>query len=384
MKKLAIITTHPIQYYAPVFKLLCQRQKLDIKVFYTWGEDAANKYDPGFDKNIEWDIPLLDGYPYEWIKNTAPDPGTHHFRGIINLCLINQVNLWKPDAILVYGWGFQSHLKALRYFKNKVPVFFRGDSTLLDEKKGMKSLLRSIILKLVYRYVDHAFYVGKNNKAYFLKYGLKDDQLSLAPHAVDNERFSADKHEEALHLREQLGLSNDEVLILFAGKLEEKKSPLLLLQAVINLNDPKVHLLYVGNGALEGDLKLIAKGNNRIHFLDFQNQLQMPVMYQACDLFCLPSEGPNETWGLAVNEAMACKKAILTSDKVGCAIDLVENGQNGNIFKAGDIKDLFEKLQQLTANKAQLTQLGQQSGLLINDWNFLHIAEAIENKLLAG
>ena len=82
MKKLAIITTHPIQYYAPVFKLLRQRQKLDIKVFYTWGKNAEIKYDPGFKKNIEWDIPLLDGYPYEWVKNISQNPGTHNFKGI--------------------------------------------------------------------------------------------------------------------------------------------------------------------------------------------------------------------------------------------------------------------------------------------------------------
>jgi glycosyltransferase involved in cell wall biosynthesis len=380
--RLAIITTHPIQYYAPVFKLLHQRQKLDIKVFYTWGEAAANKFDPGFNKTVEWDIPLLDGYPYDWVKNSSPDPGTHHFKGIVNPGLIGQINLWKPDAILVFGWGFQSHLKALRYFKNKVPVFFRGDSTLLDEKKNIRSLQRSLILKWVYRSVDHAFYVGTNNIAYFLKYGLKENQLSFAPHAVDNDRFGTDKHEEALQLRKKLGVRDDGILVMFAGKMEEKKSPVLLLQAFINLNNKNVHLLYVGNGPLEDDLKLKAKGNSNIHFIGFQNQSQMPVVYQACDLFCLPSKGPNETWGLAINEAMACGKAILASDVVGCAVDLVKEDENGAIFKTGDVKDLTKKLQHLTNDKAQLAKLGERSKMIIKDWSFLHIAAAIENKLL--
>lgn len=65
MKRLAIITTHPIQYNAPLFKLLTQRNNITIKVFYTWGKSVLeNKYDPGFKKNIEWDIPLLDGYGF--------------------------------------------------------------------------------------------------------------------------------------------------------------------------------------------------------------------------------------------------------------------------------------------------------------------------------
>jgi len=244
------------------------------------------------------------GYPFvRWLslrlgKKQLPDPGTHHFKGIVNPGLIGQINLWKPDAVLVFGWGFQSHLKALRYFKNKIPVYFRGDSTLLDEKKNIRSLQRSLILKWVYRSVDHAFYVGTNNKAYFLKYGLKENQLSFAPHAVDNDRFVTDKHEEASQLRKKLGVQDDGILVMFAGKMEEKKSPVLLLQAFINLNNKNVHLLYVGNGPLEDDLKLKAKGNSNIHFIGFQNQSQMPVVYQACDLFCLPSKGPNETGDL--------------------------------------------------------------------------------------
>src|ERR1700744_1022568 len=142
--RLAIITTHPIQYYAPIFKLLHQRGNIEINVFYTWGEKALNKYDPGFNKTISWDIPLLDGYPYEWVQNTSADAGTHHFKGIINTGLIKQVEAWQPDAVLIYGWAYHSHLKAMRHFKNKVPVLFRGDSTLLDETGGLKATLKSV------------------------------------------------------------------------------------------------------------------------------------------------------------------------------------------------------------------------------------------------
>ncbi|MEO6981197.1 MAG: glycosyltransferase family 1 protein, partial [Mucilaginibacter sp.] len=79
MKKLAIITTHPIQYYAPIFRLLQQRNNISIKVFYTLGETTAPKHDPGFGKAVSWDIPLLDGYDFEWLKNVAPTPGSHYF-----------------------------------------------------------------------------------------------------------------------------------------------------------------------------------------------------------------------------------------------------------------------------------------------------------------
>ena len=379
--RLAIITTHPIQYYAPIFKLLHEREKISIKVFYTWGKAALNKYDPGFDQHITWDIPLLDGYLYEWVINTATDPGTHHFKGIINPDLRYQVEAWQPDAVLFYGWGYHGHLKAIRYFKNRVPVFFRGDSTLLDEKKGIKGLLKTIFLKWVYHHVDHAFYVGTNNKAYFKKYGLKDNQLSFAPHAIDNDRFSADRSGEALLLRQELAVKDTDILVLFAGKLEVKKSPSLLLDAFLKLKNNNTHLLILGNGTLETVLKEKAKGIKNISFISFKNQSLMPSVYQACDLFCLPSNGPGETWGLAVNEAMACGRAVLVSDKVGCAIDLVKENYNGSIFKSNNIDDLIDTLDKLTRSKQMLNEYGKNGKVLIHDWNFLKIAEAIENKL---
>jgi glycosyltransferase involved in cell wall biosynthesis len=385
MKKLAIITTHPIQYYAPVFQLLFKRRKLDIKVFYTWGEASAHKFDPGFNKKIKWDIPLLDGYPYEWVKNTSKEPGTHHFNGVVNPELIGQIEYWQPDALLIYGWGFRSHLKVMRYFKNRIPVFFRGDSTLLDEGKGARTMLKTVFLNWVYRHIDHAFFPGTNTRAYFKKYGLKDAQLIFAPHAVDNTRFAADRSGEASLLKKELGISENALLILFAGKFEEKKSPVQLLETFLNLNSTEAHLLFVGNGPLEHELKRKAEKDTRVHFMEFKNQSEMPVVFQACDLFCLPSKGPGETWGLAINEAMASGKAILVSDKVGAAADLVEPGKNGGIFKADDSADLAAKLFELISNgKIALAVMGEYSRIMIAKWTIAEQVNVIETAVNNG
>ncbi|MCX2492592.1 glycosyltransferase family 4 protein [Pedobacter sp. PF22-3] len=419
MSKLAIITTHPIQYYAPVFKLLAQ--KIQLRVFYTLGEQSVSQYDHGFGQQIEWDIPLLAGYDYQFLENISKSPGTHHFNGIINPGICEAVQDFKPEAILIYGWAWKSHLNALRFFKGKAPIYFRGDSTLLDQQKSFRRLLRKYFLKWIYNHIDKAFYVGTANKAYFKHFGLKENQLLFAPHAVDNDRFGKENIIEAQTLRTQLHIKSDEILILFAGKFESKKNPELLLNAFIDLDLKKTHLLFVGNGVLEERLKEKAErltGNGafdyaqndnlsknqddgdeslelramswqenlkkRIHFMDFQNQSQMPMVYQACDLFCLPSKGPGETWGLAVNEAMAAGKAVLVSDKVGCAADLVNPGVNGQVFTSGDLTDLKQKLKVLTENKTKLAQMGLASQEMIKDWSFKkqvnQIVEAIQNK----
>jgi len=418
VSKLAIITTHPIQYYAPVFKLLAQ--KIQLRVFYTLGEQSVSQYDHGFGQQIEWDIPLLAGYDYQFLENISKNPGTHHFNGIINPGICEAVQDFKPEAILIYGWAWKSHLNALRFFKGKAPVYFRGDSTLLDQQKSFRRLLRKYFLKWIYNHIDKAFYVGTANKAYFKHFGLKENQLLFAPHAVDNDRFGKENITDNQTLRTQLHIKSDEILILFAGKFESKKNPELLLNAFIDLDLKKTHLLFVGNGVLEENLKRkveelgvsgeglaekvkfeYAQDNSninselkverweesvkkRIHFMDFQNQSQMPMVYQACDLFCLPSKGPGETWGLAVNEAMAAGKAVLVSDKVGCAADLVNPGVNGQVFTSGDLTDLKQKLKVLTENKTKLAQMGLASQEMIKDWSFKkqvnQIVEAIQNK----
>lgn len=383
MIRLAIVTTHPIQYYAPIFQLLHERKKIEIKVFYTLGQPDSAKFDPGFGREVNWDIPLLEGYPFEWMENTSQRPGTRHFKGIIVPRLIDHITKWHADAILVIGWANQGHLKAIRHFKNKIPVYFRGDSTLMNHPGVIKKVLKLFFLRWVYAHISHAFYVGRNNKAYFKAYGLKEAQLSFAPHAVDNTRFAQDRTAEAQQLRLSLNIKADDILVLFAGKFEPVKDLGTLLSAFENLRPSKVHLLLAGNGMDEPVLKARAKrsqATEHIHFIDFQNQSSMPVLYQACDLFCLPSK--SETWGLSVNEAMACGKAILISDKVGCAPDLVIEGKNGLTFLQGNSNDLAKALEELTLNKEILAKFGQQSRQLIGEFTFEKIAVEIENVLL--
>jgi glycosyltransferase involved in cell wall biosynthesis len=379
LKKLAIIITHPIQYYVPLFQLLAK--SCNLKVFYTWGEKGnGEKFDPDFKQIISWDLPLLDGYEFDFLENKAKNPGSHHFKGIVNPKLIGKLKDFNPNAILVYGWAYQAHLQALRKFKGKIPIWFRGDSTILNQTVIIKSTLRRLFLKWVYQHIDKAFYVGSANKSYYLKFGLQENQLIFAPHAVDNNRFAEDRSFDALALRKKLVINKDEILILFAGKFELNKNPELLLKAFLQLQNKKAHLLFVGNGELENSLKSQISNlkSQKIHFMGFQNQTQMPVVYQACDLFCLPSQ--SETWGLAVNEAMAAGKAILVSNKVGCSIDLLINNENGYIFESNNLTDLKSKLS-LMLTKENLIKMGKNSRKFIKKWSVEKQAEVIFKEL---
>lgn len=383
MKKLAIVSSHPIQYNAPLFALLSKRGNIDVKVFYTWGEEVLKeKYDPGFTRSIQWDIPLLEGYNWQFEKNTSKTPGSHHFNGIINPFLIDNITRWGADAVLVYGWSFSSHLNVLRHFHNKRKVFFRGDSTFVNNTPFIKRVLRISFLRWVYSHIDTALYVGTHNRHYFEKCGLKNQQLVFAPHAIDNTRFMQPAEilkAQALQTRCELGIAADAVVFLYAGKLDANKNVGLLVDAFLRLNATDTHLVIAGNGVMEEALKMKAAGKINIHFLPFQNQQQMPVLYRVGDVFVLPSV--SETWGLSLNEAMACGCALCVSDTCGAAADLVSDGINGYVFCNNDSEHLMEAMALLSSSKAMAAGMGKRSAEKISHWNFEKVCATIEAEL---
>jgi len=197
-RKLAIVTTHPIQYYAPIFRALAQSGSIDPRVFYTWSQAVGSVPDPGFGIPVQWDVPLLSGYAYDFVRNAAKRPGTDHFGGLKNPTLTGEIENWGASAVLIYGWNSHSHLQALRHFKGRIPVLFRGDSTLLDQFSWWRTTLRRTFLRWVYSHVDTAIAVGTNNAEYFAWCGIPSDRIAFAPHSVDTARFVADEMHEAL------------------------------------------------------------------------------------------------------------------------------------------------------------------------------------------
>ena len=382
--KIAIITTHPIQYNAPWFKKLNDIDHIELMVFYTWSQTRKGIWDKKFEQLIKWDIPLLEGYTYQFVENRSSDPGTHHYKGIDCPTLIDQVKSFKPHIIIVIGWKFKSHFALMRYFKGKVRIWFRGDSTLIDSVSGYREFLRFLILRYVYKHIDSALYVGKANKQYFLKYGLREQQLILAPHSVENQRFNepdAKYNRESRLWKHKIGFSNSLITVLFVGKFEHKKQPQFLIDAVqkVNSYQTKLQLLLVGNGELETSLKVSVGDDEYIKFLPFQNQSVMPIIYRMGDILCLPSIGPGETWGLAVNEAMASGRPAIVSDKVGSAMDLVIPEKTGYIFNSTKIHTLITILNSL--NLPTLKGMGHDSKKFIQQWSHENLVNNIHQEV---
>lgn len=364
MIRLAVVISHPIQYYAPWFRELTRQPGLLLQVFYLWDFGVSRQRDRGFGQQIQWDVPLLEGYDHTFVANAARDPGTHHVAGLDNPSLVVDLLRWGPDAVLLFGYAYRSHLRLLldpRLWG--VPLMLRGDSHQLAPRMGLKPLLAQLLRNLLFRRFAAGLPVGQANAIWMSHSGIPRQRQFLAPHAVDNARFqvaASEAEAAALQWREQLGIPLQAPVVLFAGKFEGKKRPLDLLQAFAALRHPSAVLVFVGAGALEHELKRQAAslGPGRVIFEGFQNQSAMPRTYALADLVLLPSYGAGETWGLCINEAMNLARPVIVSSHVGCGPDLVIQGQTGWIVPAGDGEALRAALSDALSNPARLKIMG--------------------------
>lgn len=362
-RKLAIVLSHPTQYYSPWFRWLQSNTELDLRVYYLWNFGVTAQRDPKFQTVVQWDVDLLSGYQHEFVPNLATDPGTHHFTGLRNPDLIRRLSAWSPDAILLFGYKWHSHLRVIAWGRWRgIPLLFRGDSHFLG--RGRPPLGTRLLLRAMYRQFAAVLPVGQANSDYFTTLGVPSSRQFLAPHSVDHRLFdpaSAIHRERAIGLREQLGLSASTRVVLFAGKLVPEKQPNALLEAFISVAQPDTALVFVGEGPERDRLKKCARdAPTGVHFLPFANQSEMPARYLMADIFVLPSRGFYETWGLAVNEAMHLGVPALVSDRVGCQRDLVTDGETGWVFCADHQESLRQQLQRAlwdVANPARRAQL---------------------------
>jgi glycosyltransferase involved in cell wall biosynthesis len=344
MKRLAILSTHPIQYNAPLFRLIAADPNIELKVFYSKVTEEV-RFDKDFGQEVTWDIPLTEGYAHESFA-ASESAGLQ--------ALIAGIEGFDADAVLVFGWNFAGHFAVMKHFKGKVPIWFRGDSTLIDPLPLWKRIARKLWLRYVYRHVDKALYVGQANFRYFRWCGLQESQLVYAPHAVDNEFFMKDdeeRHARALEIRTELGIPKDAFVFLFVGKLEAIKQPLELAQAFIDANSkgiPDAHLIFIGSGKVEHELRAMTSTAQNIHLVGFKNQSEMPIWYRVGNVLCLVST--TETWGLAVNEAMACGCSAMVSDRVGCAEDLVAPFDSSRVLNFDNVPAWSLAMRQASAD----------------------------------
>jgi glycosyltransferase involved in cell wall biosynthesis len=350
--RLAFVTSHPIQYYAPLFRALAQR--LDLVVFFAHRATASDQAKAGFGVGFDWDVALLAGYAHEFLRNLAYRPALDRFSGCDTPEIGERLREGRLDVVLVQGWYLKCFLQAAFAAKLQgLPLIARGDSHLDTPRSMLKRAAKSAVYPALLRLFDAALYVGQRSRAYWTHYGYPASRLFFSPHCVDAAWFAGRATAQArVELRAALGIGVETKVALFAGKLVPYKRPLDLVAAAVGLRGVgrDFRILVAGSGPLEREMSAAADAAGvPCHMLGFCNQTMMPKVYATADVLILPSDG-RETWGLVANEALACGRPVVLSDAVGSAPDLAADGTSGRVFPVGNVEALAGAVAEMLAS----------------------------------
>ena len=348
MTRLLYVVSHPIQYQAPLLRLIAAQPDIALTVLFE--RIPAGEVDPGFGMPVTWDIPLLEGYRSERLTP---------------LSLVR--SLWDNDVVWIHGWqGWRRKLVLLAAKLCTRPVLMRGENWLgaMPDPPGWKGVLKRVYLRTIFGLCAGFLAIGRGNGDYYARLGVAAGRIFAMPYAIDNELFSRMAGVDPKATRRRLGLPADRAIVLFAGKLMRRKHPHTLLAAWRRaFPDPQARplLVFVGDGEMSAELR---SAGADVHCLGFRNQSEMPALYAMADIFVLAAE--REAWGLAINEAMACGTAVIASSACGATDDLVD-ASVGAVVRPADVEDLAAALRRVLP---EASALGAAAQWRVAAWDF--------------
>jgi glycosyltransferase involved in cell wall biosynthesis len=371
--RIAHLVSHPIQYFAPLYRELARRNEIDLTVYYYSDETVRSFHDPGFARTIEWDVPLLDGYRHVFCESARHTKITGNPLRRHNLDIVRQLSDY--DVIWAHGYAhLTAWLAFLRARLAGIPFLLREEQTLIRKRPLHLRLFKAAALRVLFS-GSWGLYIGEENRRYFEHYGVPTERLIPARYCVDNAYFqdaASTLRPERAQIRAELGISDDAPVVLFCGKLTPRKQPLRLVEAFARVTSP-CWLLMAGDGDQREVVESRASSN--VVFAGFMGQREIVRAYAAADIFVLPSA--YETWGLVVNEAMNFSLPIIASDRVGCTTDLVSPGWNGSVVPADNTAALTDAIQKLAADDSLRTTLGAHSRERIDAYSIEACADGI-------
>ncbi len=363
-QRLGIFVTHPVQYYAPLWRRLARHPNLSLRVHFFSDQSVRGSVDSGFKVPVAWDVPLLEGYDHCFLNRTAD------LSRPLSVSLADARSVLREgqfDWVMIHGYMCRFEIQVVRAARRLgIRVLQRGDMTDARpyEYVWYRRLLRDHYLKWFYRHVDHFCCVGVNARRHLLRLGVKENRLFSSPFSVDSALF--EEHYRKLDretCRRELGIAPEQLVLLFSAKFIPRKAPLLLLEAIEQLGcRERLTLIMLGDGELRSEVESRGRAvlGSRILLPGFVNQSRLGNYFRAADIFVLPSVF--ETWGLVVNEAMHFRLPVIASSGVGCTVDLIRDGVTGRIFPVGDTKELTKCLREFLDEPERARVMGTAAG----------------------
>jgi glycosyltransferase involved in cell wall biosynthesis len=338
-ENLLIIGTHPVQYHAPVYRMLESKWGVPVRMIYASDFSAAGYYDKDFQTRFVWDVDLFTEPDHCVFLSKSSEGGATCLDEISADGLRDAMAAEAPAAVLLTGYGL-SFLRHAFYHAVRLGyrILFRAETVDRPPGEGGASdWLRNLVLRRMYARCSGLLPIGERSYRHYRQLGCPDEKLVYSRYCVNTAPFRCGEDartELRTASRQSMNVSDDQVVLLYSGKLQARKRPRLLAEAVKRLppgERSRIVIVFLGNGAEREAIQADIAQDPAIPaiFPGFKNQTELSPYYHAADLLVLPSA--YETWGLVVNEALHHGVPVVVTDTVGCAPDLVRPGITGEI-----------------------------------------------------
>ncbi len=246
----------------------------------------------------------------------------------------------RPVAVFCSGYDELPNIYGMRWARRRgVPAILGADSNIHgDWSTGLRRLAKRTLKPRVLRWYRAVCVQGICGRQYFSRYGVPDERMFELPYEPDYSLIQNMPEAEIAAARQRFGLSADRRRLVCCARLVTVKRVDLVIAAFAAIagDRPDWDLIIVGDGELRAELERSVppalRDAGRVRFVGFLDQAATSAIYRASDVLVLYSD--YEPWALVVNEAAAAGLALVTSDRVGAAYELVEQGVNGFMIPA--------------------------------------------------
>jgi glycosyltransferase involved in cell wall biosynthesis len=383
--RIAIVVSHPIQYFVPFYRELAKSPKLQIKVFFGSKIGLKNYKDKDLGIDLKWDSDLLSGYEYEFLPGTEDVQNTN-FWSINNSYVKHSLKNYKPEVVVMHGYGQGTQLRVLIWcLINKVPTLMISDSSLLRDRPWHIRMIKYFMLRLLFRQISAFLAMGDNNEDYYRYYGVEDNRIFRIHWTLDESIFQKILQHKISYrqfFREQHDIPQDSFVVLFVGKMLAYKRPgdIVLAAQYIStqrVDSSPIYILFAGDGKLRESLEENAHNAGIFYkILGFVNIQEIPHVYAAADVLVHPSE--IEAYGLIIVEAAYMGLPLILSNKVGAigTTDIARPEENTLVYPAGNIPTLAKIILKLSTNHNLCEKMGNASLRISEE---LSIAKSVTN-----
>jgi glycosyltransferase involved in cell wall biosynthesis len=350
--KVAVVATHPIQHFCPLYRTLASSGKMQLRVFFASSAGQQPYYDAGFNQLVQFQNDLTTGFDHEYLPDHLT--GSEVNGKIANKHVGARLTAFQPDVVQVYGYHNPISRDAMKWARKAGrPVLYCSDSELVGATTLWKRAVKRLVLPRLFAGCAGFLTVGDCNSNYYRHFGVPADRLFRCPYPIDDDKLTQAVAARSVARRELLNrfdLPADAIVGLVVGKLTVRKAPEHAIRAVARAWQSglrnRLFLILAGNGPERDRLQALAATlePSAIKFAGFVEVAQLPSYYVAADLLIHPSS--HDPHPLATSEAVFCGLPVIVSDRVGSVgpTDDVRLGVNGFQYKYGDVDRLTQLL----------------------------------------